>query len=91
MYLINQTKVLFKPHVLFFIILFKINFFFLRCFQLFSLPWTLTSPRLSYQIMEEQSIGTKLTTLQATDADSNIEEYHLADNDYFTINNLTGS
>lgn len=40
--------------------------------------------------MEEQPIGTKLTTLQATDADSNIEEYHLSDNDYFTINNLTG-
>lgn len=41
-------------------------------------------------MLEEQPIGTKLTTLQATDADSNIEEYHLSANDYFEINNLTG-
>lgn len=71
----------------------KIFFFFsfIRfSLQLFALPWTLTSPRLSYQIMEEQPIGTKLTTLQATDADSNIEEYRLSANDYFNINNLTG-
>lgn len=41
-------------------------------------------------MLEEQSIGTVLTTLQATDADSNIEEYHLSENDYFEINNITG-
>lgn len=40
--------------------------------------------------MEEQAIGTKLTQLQATDSDSNIEAYHLSTNDYFEINNITG-
>lgn len=40
--------------------------------------------------MEEQAIGTKLTQLQATDSDSNIEAYHLSANDYFEMNNLTG-
>lgn len=56
----------------------------------FALPWTETSPRLSYQILEEQPIGTILTTLQATDKDSNIDEYRLEPNDYFDINNITG-
>lgn len=60
-------------------------------FQLFASPWTPTAPRLSFQMMEEQPIGTKLAALQATDADSNIEEYRLSENDYFAINNLTGS
>lgn len=40
--------------------------------------------------MEEQAIGTKLTQLQASDSDSNIEAYHLSANDYFEINNITG-
>lgn len=48
------------------------------------------SPKLSFQMLEEQPIGTKLTTLQATDADSNIEAYRLSSNDYFDINNITG-
>lgn len=48
------------------------------------------SPKLSFQFLEEQPIGTKLTTLQATDADSNIEAYRLSSNEYFDINNLTG-
>lgn len=46
--------------------------------------------RLNFQMLEEQPIGTKLTTLQATDADSNIEAYRLSSNDYFDVNNLTG-
>ena len=41
-------------------------------------------------MLEEQPIGTKLTQLQATDSDSNIEAYHLSTNDYLEINNLTG-
>lgn len=41
-------------------------------------------------MMEEQTIGTKLTQLQATDIDSNIEAYHLSTNDYLEINNITG-
>lgn len=41
-------------------------------------------------MLEEQTIGTKLTQLQASDADSNIEAYHLSANDYLEINNLTG-
>jgi hypothetical protein len=39
---------------------------------------------------EEQPIGTILTTLQATDADSTISEYKINDNKYFEINNITG-
>lgn len=42
-------------------------------------------------MMEEQPIGTKLTQLQATDSDSNIEAYHLSTNDYLEINNITGN
>lgn len=45
---------------------------------------------LSYQILEEQPIGTILTALQATDTDSNIDEYRLEPNNYFEINNMTG-
>lgn len=60
------------------------------CFQIFALPWTPMSPKLNFQMLEEQPIGTKLTTLQATDADSNIEAYRLSSNDFFDINNLTG-
>lgn len=57
---------------------------------MFALPWTPATPKLIYQFMEEQAIGTKLTQLQATDSDSNIEAYHLSANDYFEINNITG-
>lgn len=41
-------------------------------------------------MLEEQPIGTKLTQLQASDEDSNIEAYHMSTNDYLAINNLTG-
>lgn len=42
-------------------------------------------------MLEEQPIGTILTTLQATDADSNVGEYSITDNEYFEINNVTGN
>lgn len=58
--------------------------------QVFALPWTPTTPKLIYQMLEEQPIGTQLTQLQATDSDSNIEAYQLSTNDYLEINNLTG-
>lgn len=40
--------------------------------------------------MEEQQIGTILTKLQATDADSNIDQYKLETNDYFQVNPTNG-
>lgn len=57
---------------------------------MFAPPWTPSLPKLTFQILEEQPIGTILTTLQATDADSSIDEYRLEPNEYFTINNSTG-
>lgn len=56
----------------------------------FTPPWTPTSPKLNFQVLEEQQIGTILTKLQATDADSNIDEYKLEPNDYFEVNPTTG-
>lgn len=41
-------------------------------------------------MLEEQQIGTVLTKLQATDADSNIDAYTLEPNDYFEVNAATG-
>lgn len=59
--------------------------------QIFSPPWTVLQPRLSYHILEEQPIGTILTTLTAHDADSAIDAFHLEPNAYFDINNATGT
>ncbi|KAG4077206.1 hypothetical protein HA402_016193 [Bradysia odoriphaga] len=56
----------------------------------FTPPWTPSSPKLNFQVIEEQQIGTILTKLQATDADSNIDEYKLEPNDYFEVNPRTG-
>lgn len=58
---------------------------------MFALPWTPSTPTLTFQMLEEQPIGTKVTQLQASDADSNIEAYHMSENDYLEINNLTGT
>lgn len=58
--------------------------------QEFAAPWTPSSPKLNFQVLEEQEIGTILTKLQATDADSNIDEYRLEPNDYFEVNPTTG-
>lgn len=50
----------------------------------------MSNPKLHFQMLEEQPVGSVLTTLQATDADSNIAEYTLAPNDYFEINAVSG-
>ncbi|XP_058466683.1 cadherin-87A isoform X2 [Malaya genurostris] len=57
---------------------------------LFVPPWTPTDPRYRFQVLEEQPVGTILTTMQATDADSTVAEYQMTDNAYFEINNTTG-
>ncbi|XP_052863844.1 cadherin-87A [Anopheles cruzii] len=57
---------------------------------LFSPPWTPERPYYHFQVVEEQPIGTILTTMQATDADSTIAEYRMTDNGFFEINNTTG-
>lgn len=58
--------------------------------QVFSPPWTPTNPRLNFHVIEEQPIGSALTTLTAHDDDSNIESFELSANPYFEINNVTG-
>uniref|UniRef100_A0A182Y7D4 Cadherin domain-containing protein n=1 Tax=Anopheles stephensi TaxID=30069 RepID=A0A182Y7D4_ANOST len=57
---------------------------------LFAPPWTPENPHYHYQVVEEQPIGTILTTVQATDADSTIAEYRMTDNSFFEIHNTTG-
>lgn len=57
---------------------------------LFVPPWTPADPRYRFQVLEEQPIGTILTTMQATDADSTVAEYRMTDNSHFEINNTTG-
>ncbi|XP_075145328.1 cadherin 87A [Haematobia irritans] len=56
----------------------------------FSLPWTPETPIIKVQMVEEQPIGTILTTLQAYDEDSTIGEYDISENEYFEINKTTG-
>lgn len=41
-------------------------------------------------MVEEQPVGTMLTTLQASDEDSSIGEFNITSNDYFAINQTTG-
>ncbi|XP_055524329.1 cadherin-87A [Wyeomyia smithii] len=57
---------------------------------LFVAPWTQAEPRYRFEVLEEQPLGTILTTMQATDADSTVAEYRMTDNSYFEINNTTG-
>lgn len=59
-------------------------------FQKFSLPWTIDNPVIKVQMVEEQPVGTVLTTLQAYDEDSTIGEYDISPNEYFDINKSTG-
>jgi len=47
-------------------------------------------PQIKLQMVEEQPVGTVLTTLQATDEDSSIGEYNISANDYFAINQTSG-
>uniref|UniRef100_A0A1I8MKU3 Cadherin domain-containing protein n=1 Tax=Musca domestica TaxID=7370 RepID=A0A1I8MKU3_MUSDO len=56
----------------------------------FSLPWTPENPVIKLQMVEEQPVGTVLTTLQAYDEDSTIGEYDISENDYFEINKSSG-
>ncbi|XP_058116398.1 cadherin-87A [Anopheles ziemanni] len=57
---------------------------------IFAPPWTPDSPTYHFQVVEEQPVGTILTTIQATDADSTIAEYRMTENGFFEINNATG-
>lgn len=58
---------------------------------MFAAPWTPQSPKYYFKIREEQSIGTVLTTLQATDKDSAIDQFKLeSPNEFFEIEPLTG-
>uniref|UniRef100_A0A182QKL0 Cadherin domain-containing protein n=1 Tax=Anopheles farauti TaxID=69004 RepID=A0A182QKL0_9DIPT len=57
---------------------------------LFAPPWTPENPHYRFQVVEEQPIGTILTTVQATDADSTIAEYRMTENGFFEIHNTTG-
>lgn len=56
----------------------------------FNPPWTPENPVIKLQMVEEQPIGSVLTTLQAIDEDSTIGEYHISPNPYFEINRTTG-
>ncbi|XP_068152287.1 cadherin-87A [Drosophila tropicalis] len=56
----------------------------------FNAPWTPEQPVIKLQMVEEQPIGTILTTLQATDDDSSIGEFNITANEYFAINHTTG-
>uniref|UniRef100_A0A182TYX5 Cadherin domain-containing protein n=1 Tax=Anopheles melas TaxID=34690 RepID=A0A182TYX5_9DIPT len=58
--------------------------------RLFAPPWTPENPHYHYQVVEEQPIGTILTTVQATDADSTIAEYRMTESSFFEIHNTTG-
>uniref|UniRef100_A0A182NLH4 Cadherin domain-containing protein n=1 Tax=Anopheles dirus TaxID=7168 RepID=A0A182NLH4_9DIPT len=58
---------------------------------MFAPPWTPESPHYRYQVVEEQPIGTILTTVQATDADSTIAEYRMTENGFFEIHNTTAA
>lgn len=58
--------------------------------QRFSAPWSPDQPVIKLQMVEEQPVGTVLTTLQASDEDSSIGEFNITANDYFAINQTTG-
>ncbi|XP_017083648.2 LOW QUALITY PROTEIN: cadherin-87A [Drosophila eugracilis] len=56
----------------------------------FNAPWSVEQPQIKLQMVEEQPVGTVLTTLQATDEDSSIGEFNISANDYFAINQTSG-
>lgn len=72
----------------------KINYihitYLILIFQIFAPPWNKTHPTYTFTVLEEQPIGTILTSLQASDEDSSIEGYFLSENNYFEINSNTG-
>ncbi|XP_043864280.1 cadherin-87A [Drosophila mojavensis] len=57
----------------------------------FNAPWSPEQPVIKLQMVEEQPVGTVLTTLQASDEDSSIGEFNITANDYFAINHTTGT
>ncbi|XP_030078648.1 cadherin-87A [Drosophila hydei] len=57
----------------------------------FNAPWSPEQPVIKLQMVEEQPVGTVLTTLQASDEDSSIGEFNITSNDYFAINHTTGT
>ncbi|XP_055683308.1 cadherin-87A isoform X2 [Lutzomyia longipalpis] len=58
---------------------------------IFAAPWSPSEPKYTFQMREEQPVGTILTTLQATDADSTVGKYQLdRGNDFFDIDEITG-
>ncbi|XP_055907536.1 cadherin-87A isoform X2 [Eupeodes corollae] len=56
----------------------------------FNPPWTPENPIIKLQMVEEQPIGSVLTTLQAIDEDSTIGEYSISPNPFFEINRTSG-
>lgn len=54
------------------------------------MPWTIENPVISLQMVEEQPIGTVLTTLQAYDEESTIGEFNITKNPYFVVNPMNG-
>lgn len=56
----------------------------------FNLPWTVENKIVKLHMVEEKPIDTVLTTLQAYDEDSSIDEYNISDNPYFKINKTSG-
>ncbi|KAH8382777.1 hypothetical protein KR009_005221 [Drosophila setifemur] len=56
----------------------------------FNAPWSVEQPQIKLQMVEEQPVGTVLTTLQATDEESSIGEFNISANDYFAINQTSG-
>ncbi|KAG8178249.1 hypothetical protein JTE90_000350 [Oedothorax gibbosus] len=57
----------------------------------FPRPWTPENPEIHINAMEEQPKGSVVSTLVATDPDSNIAEYRIEpENEYFHIDNTSG-
>ncbi|CAL1292837.1 unnamed protein product [Larinioides sclopetarius] len=57
----------------------------------FPRPWTPENPELHINAMEEQPKGSVVSTLVATDPDSNIAEYRIEpENEFFHIDNTSG-
>lgn len=57
----------------------------------FAPPWSQENPNINLHVMEEQSIGTVIGSVVATDADSNIAGYEIMpENPYFAVEKNTG-
>lgn len=57
----------------------------------FAPPWTRESPNIDLDVMEEQSVGTVVGSVVATDPESNIAGYEIMpENTYFAVDKTTG-